>query len=85
MEQSLEERVRDIIADQLGINPEQATMKAKFIDDLGADSLDAVEIIMAIEESFGIVIPEVESMKLTTVGSVVEYLKFRDGSAKPED
>ena len=80
----LEERVKDIIVEQLGVNAEQVTTEASFIDDLGADSLDSVELIMAFEE-FGAAIPEEDAEKLTTVGKVVEYLKSKgygdDGSA----
>ena len=71
----LEDRVKDIIVEQLGVNAEQVTSEASFIDDLGADSLDSVELIMAFEEEFGAAIPEEDAEKLTTVGKVVEYLK----------
>ena len=64
----LEDRVREIIVDQLGVNAEQVTPEASFIDDLGADSLDSVELIMAFEEEFGAAIPEEDAEKLTTVG-----------------
>ena len=81
----LEERVRDIIVEQLGVNAEQVTPEASFIDDLGADSLDSVELIMAFEEEFGAAIPEEDAESLTTVGKVVDYLKSKgygdDGSA----
>ena len=80
----LEERVRDIIVEQLGVNAEQVTPEASFIDDLGADSLDSVELIMAFEEEFA-AIPEEDAESLTTVGKVVDYLKSKgygdDGSA----
>ena len=71
----LEERVKEIIVEQLGVNAEQVTSEASFIDDLGADSLDTVELIMAFEEEFGAEIPDEEAEKLTTVGKVTEYLK----------
>ena len=71
----LEDRVREIIVDQLGVNAEQVTLEASFIDDLGADSLDSVELIMAFEEEFGAAIPEEAAEKLTTVGKVIDYLK----------
>ena len=81
----LEDRVREIIVEQLGVNAEQVTMEASFIDDLGADSLDSVELIMAFEEEFGTAIPEEAAEKLTTVGKVIEYLKSKgfgdDGTA----
>jgi acyl carrier protein len=68
------EKVRDIIAEQLGIDPEEITMESSFIDDLGADSLDIVELIMALEEEFDIEIPDEDAEKIKTVGDVVEYL-----------
>ena len=74
MANKLEERVKTIIVDQLGVNAEQVTPEASFIDDLGADSLDTVELIMAFEEEFGAEIPDDEAEKLTSVGKVIEYL-----------
>lgn len=71
----LEDRVKDIIVEQLGVNAEQVTADASFIDDLGADSLDSVELIMAFEEEFGAEIPDEDAEKLTTVGAVIDYLK----------
>ncbi|MAH39791.1 MAG: acyl carrier protein [Puniceicoccaceae bacterium] len=77
-EQTIEERVRSIIVDQLNVNPEQVTTEASFIDDLGCDSLDNVELIMAFEEAFSDEIdgeiPEADAEKLTTVGDVVRYI-----------
>ena len=72
---ALDEKVRDIIVEQLGVNPEQVTPEASFIEDLGADSLDTVELVMAFEEEFGAEIPDEEAEKLTTVDAVVNYLK----------
>jgi acyl carrier protein len=72
---SLEDKVKDIIVEQLGVNAEQVTPQASFIEDLGADSLDTVELVMAFEEEFGAEIPDEDAEKLTTVGSVVKYLK----------
>ncbi|RKX30921.1 MAG: acyl carrier protein [Verrucomicrobia bacterium] len=72
---SLEQKVKDIIVEQLGVNPDQVTPEASFIEDLGADSLDTVELVMAFEEEFGAEIPDEDAEKLTTVGAVVNYLK----------
>jgi acyl carrier protein len=72
---SLEDKVQEIIVEQLGVNAEQVTPEASFIDDLGADSLDTVELIMAFEEEFGAEIPDEDAEKLTSVGKVLEYLK----------
>ena len=72
---ALEEKVKEIIVEQLGVNAEQVTPEASFIEDLGADSLDTVELVMAFEEEFGAEIPDEDAEKLTTVGAVIEYLK----------
>ncbi len=69
------ERVKEIIIEQLGVADTAVTMEASFIDDLGADSLDIVELIMAIEEEFNIEIPDESAEKVVTVGDVVEYIK----------
>jgi acyl carrier protein len=73
-DKSVEDRVKDIIVDQLGVNADQVVTEAKFIEDLGADSLDTVELVMAFEEEFGIEVPDEEAEKLTSVGSVVSYI-----------
>ena len=74
MPDSNADRVKKIIRDQLNVTDEQITPEASFIDDLGADSLDQVELVMALEEEFGKDIPEEEAEKLQTVGSVIEYI-----------
>ena len=70
-----EERVKEIIVEQLGVNPSEVTNEASFIEDLGADSLDTVELVMAFEEEFDIEIPDDDAEKLTNVGKAIEYLK----------
>lgn len=74
-EKTTEDRVKEIIVEQLGVNPEQVTPTAKFIEDLGADSLDTVELVMAFEEEFGIEVPDEEAEKLQTVGDVIRYIE----------
>ena len=74
-EKSVEDKVRDIIVDQLGVNAEQVVTTARFIEDLGADSLDTVELVMAFEEEFSIEVPDEEAEKLQTVGDVVKYVE----------
>jgi len=73
-EKSIEEKVKDIIVEQLGVNPEQVTPTASFIEDLGADSLDTVELVMAFEEEFNVEVPDEDAEKLQTVGDVVTYI-----------
>ena len=73
------ERVRDIIVNQLGVNAEQVVSEAKFMEDLGADSLDTVELVMALEEEFGTEIPDEEAEKLQTVGDAVSYIEKVQG------
>jgi len=72
-----EERFKEIIVDRLGVDPSEITPEASFIDDLGADSLDTVELVMALEEEFDIQIDDEDAEKLTTVGKALEYLKKR--------
>jgi len=69
------EKVKGIIVEQLGVAEASVTMEASFIDDLGADSLDIVELVMALEEEFDIEIPDADAEKVTTVGDVVDYIK----------
>ena len=74
---AVEEKVKQIIVEQLGVNPEEVTPEASFIDDLGADSLDTVELVMAFEEEFNAEIPDEEAEKLRTVGDAVKYIEER--------
>ncbi|MGK0185748.1 MAG: acyl carrier protein [Verrucomicrobiales bacterium] len=74
-DKSIEDKVREIICEQLGVTPEQVTLEAKFIEDLGADSLDTVELVMAFEEEFSIEVPDEEAEKLQSVGDVVTYVE----------
>ena len=69
------EKVKEIIVDQLGVEEDEISMESSFIDDLGADSLDIVELIMALEEEFDLEIPDEEAEKISVVGDVVEYIK----------
>lgn len=79
-EKSVEDKVRDIIVDQLGVNAEQVVTSARFIEDLGADSLDTVELVMAFEEEFSIEVPDEEAEKLQSVGDVVKYVEEHAGA-----
>jgi len=72
---ALDEKVKKIIVDQLGVDEGEVTAEAKFIDDLGADSLDTVELVMALEEEFGIEIPDEEAEKIVTVKDAIAYIK----------
>ena len=72
---SAAEKVKEIVVTQLGVAPEQVTSEAKFIEDLGADSLDQVELVMALEEEFGADIPDEAAEKLVTVGDAIKYIE----------
>ena len=72
---ALESKVKEIIIEQLGVNADQVTDTASFTEDLGADSLDTVELVMALEEEFGAEIPDEDAERLTSVGAVISYLK----------
>jgi acyl carrier protein len=74
---AVQPKVRDVIAEQLGVDPERVKTEASFIDDLGADSLDIVELVMAVEEEFGIEIPDEDAEKLKTVGDFCNYLSAK--------
>jgi len=74
-----QDKIRQIIADQLGVKKDEVTDNAKFVDDLGADSLDTVELVMALEEEFGVEIPDEEAEKLLTVGDALRYIEEKAG------
>ena len=76
---SVEERVKAIVVEQLGVKEEEVTSAASFVDDLGADSLDTVELVMALEEEFETEIPDEEAEKITTVALAVEYINAHSG------
>ncbi len=71
----IEDRVKKIVVEQLGVKEDEVTMEASFVDDLGADSLDTVELVMALEEEFETEIPDEEAEKITTVQAAVDYIK----------
>ena len=71
----VEAKVKDIIINELGVEPEKVTPEASFVEDLGADSLDTVELVMAFEEEFGMEIPDEEAEKLQTVGDAIKYIQ----------
>ena len=75
MAQSVEDKVKSIIVEQLGVDEEEVTPDASFVDDLGADSLDTVELVMALEEEFETEIPDEEAEKITTVQQAIDYIK----------
>jgi acyl carrier protein len=72
---AVEERVKEIIVEQLGVEASSVTDQAKFVDDLGADSLDTVELVMALEEEFSLEIPDEDAEKITSVHDAIEYIK----------
>jgi acyl carrier protein len=78
---SIEDQVRNIVAEQLGVKEEEVTAEASFVDDLGADSLDTVELVMALEEAFECEIPDDEAEKITTVQLAIDYIKARGSDA----
>lgn len=77
-----EEKVRKIIVEQLGVSPEEVTLEASFIDDLGADSLDTVELVMALEEEFDMEIPDEDAEKIITVGDAIDYIEKHKGESQ---
>lgn len=76
------DKVKTIIAEQLGVKAEEVAPTSSFIDDLGADSLDTVELVMALEEEFGIEIPDDDAEKMTTVGDAIKYIEEKTGANK---
>jgi acyl carrier protein len=79
---SVEERVKQIIVEQLGVDEGEVTPTASFVDDLGADSLDTVELVMALEEAFGIEIPDEDAEKIATVQDAVNYIEKHSQAKK---
>jgi acyl carrier protein len=80
MSEPTEARVREIIINELGVEPEKVTNEASFVEDLGADSLDTVELVMAFEEEFGVDIPDEDAEQMRTVGDAIKYLKEHAGA-----
>lgn len=80
--QEVEQKVRQIICDKLSVKPEQVTPATSFVNDLGADSLDTVELVMEFEDKFGMQIPDEEAEKIQTVGDAIKYIMDHQGSAK---
>jgi acyl carrier protein len=74
-DKTIEQRVKEIVVEQLGVNADQVTPEAKFIEDLGADSLDTVELVMALEEEFSVEVPDEQAEKLQSVGDVIKYIE----------
>ena len=75
MPDNIEEKIKDIIVEQLGVGADQVKPEAKFIEDLGADSLDTVELVMAFEEEFAVEVPDEDAEELTSVGEVIRYIE----------
>lgn len=80
MSESIEARVKEIIVNELGVEAEKVTSEASFVEDLGADSLDTVELVMAFEEEFGIDIPDEDAEQMGTVGEAIKYLESNSES-----
>ena len=77
---SVEERVIEIVSEQMGVSKDQVTRETSFVNDLGADSLDTVELVMEFEEEFDITIPDEEAEKIQTVGQAIDYIKEHSGN-----
>ncbi len=84
-EKSIEQRIRDIIVEQLGVKAEQVTPDSRFIEDLGADSLDTVELVMALEEEFGMEIPDENAEELQCVSDVIKYIEDTGDKDQEDD
>lgn len=76
---AVNDKITEIIVEQLGVKQEEVTPEASFVDDLGADSLDTVELVMALEEEFGIEIPDEDAEKIQTVGDAIRYIEEKSG------
>lgn len=85
VEESIEEKIKKIIVERLGVNPSEVTEQASFVNDLGADSLDTVELVMEFEDKFGIEIPDEDAEKIRTVGEAISYIKNKIESKKQTD
>lgn len=79
---AVQDKITEIIVEQLGVKPEEVVPEASFVDDLGADSLDTVELVMALEEEFGVEIPDEDAEKIQTVGDAIRYIEEKAGSNK---
>jgi len=77
---AIQDKITEIIVEQLGVKPEEVTAEASFVDDLGADSLDTVELVMALEEEFGIEIPDEDAEKIQTVGDAIRYIEGKSAA-----
>ena len=77
---AIQDKITEIIVEQLGVKPEEVTPEASFVDDLGADSLDTVELVMALEEEFGIEIPDEDAEKIQTVGDASRYIEKKSST-----
>jgi len=77
---AVQDKITEIIVEQLGVKAEEVIPEASFVDDLGADSLDTVELVMALEEEFGIEIPDEDAEKIQTVGDAIRYIEEKSGS-----
>lgn len=76
---AVQDKITEIIVEQLGVKPEEVVPEASFVDDLGADSLDTVELVMALEEEFGIEIPDEDAEKIQSVGDAIRYIEEKSG------